>query len=569
MIIKKKSVVIKYALVLLAVLCLNIVGSKLYYRFDLTKDQRYTLSEPAKDIINKATSPLIVDVFLEGDFPSEYRRLRNETQQLLEEFAIQNKQIKFNFINPIVDEESRDENISQLIDRGIEPLQLNVNAQGKSSQELIFPWALASYNNETVIIPLIKNKIGASQQDVILNSIQHLEYAFSDGFKKLLVPKTQKIAFLKGNGQWDDLNAEGRINGRYLEDFILTLREHYNIAPFTLDSVARNPQKTLDQLNSFDLIISAKPTQAFSETEKMVLDQYTMHGGKSIWLTESVIIDQDSLFNDTGSNVAIRRDLNLTDFFFSYGVRINPVIVNDIYSAPITLAIGEGSEAQFQPIRWPYSPLAAGDPKHPITSNVNLVRFDFASQIDTLKSSAKKTILLKSSKHTKLDGVPSEISLDIVTQDPDPSTYNKGPQALAVLLEGEFSSVYKNRIKPFQSKNHRESSIPTKMLIISDGDIIKNEVVRGNPQELGFDRWTGQTFGNMEFLLNSVDYFLDDNRLIDIRNKDISIAFLDSEKIKDSSVFWQFINIALPVVILGVFGIIFQYYRKRKYAYKA
>ncbi|WP_283635435.1 gliding motility-associated ABC transporter substrate-binding protein GldG [Aquaticitalea lipolytica] len=554
---KNKSNIVKIAIVLLVIIVVNVISGKVYKRFDLTKDKRYTLSQSALNTVNGVDSPVIVDVFLEGEFPSEFRRLRNETQQLLEEFALYNSNITFNFINPLEDEATRDSNIQQLVQRGMQPLQLSVNESGKSSQELIFPWALASYNDQTVLIPLIKNKIGSNQQELVTNSIQNLEYAFADGFKKLVSQKEKKIAILKGNGELSDI---------YIADFLKTIKEHYFLAPFTLDSVANNPLGTLKNIKEYDLIIVAKPTLAFSEEEKQVLDQYTMNGGKSLWLTESIVMDKDSLYNDSGKAVAIMRDLNMNDFFFKYGVRVNPVIVNDLYSAPITLAIGEGSDAQFQPLQWPYSPLAAGNPDHSITSNLNLVKFDFASQIDTLKNSVKKTILLQTSSLTKLDGVPKEISLDIVTQEPDPSTFTKGPQNLALLLEGEFTSVYNNRIKPFNQSDIKEKSTPTKMIIIADGDVIKNDVVKSKPQELGFDRWTGRSFGNKEFLLNAVNYLLNDDGLINIRSKEIQIAFLDTQKVEDEKSKWQFINIALPLLLLGVFGFAFNYFRKKKYA---
>jgi ABC-2 type transport system permease protein len=451
----------------------------------------------------------------------------------------------------------QEQTIRSLEERGMKAMRLTVNENGKTSNEAIFPWALASYNDQTVIIPLVKNKIGADQQELVSNSVQHLEYAFADGFSKLVNTKKQKIAILRGNGQLED---------RYLADFLKTIGEYYFIAPFTLDKVDANAQGTLDDLNKFDLVISAKPTKAFNEKEKMVLDQYTMNGGKSIWLVESVAMDKDSLFNDTGSSIATPLDLNLNDFFFKYGVRINPVMINDLYSAPITLAIGEGSESQFQPVKWPYSPLASNSDNHPIVNNLNLVKFDFANQIDTLKNAVKKTILLKSSPLSKLEGTPREIRLDMVTKEPDPSTYTKGNQALAVLLEGRFTSVYNNRVKPFQPSEEKNESIDTKMVIIADGDVIKNEVSRNGPQELGFDRWTGQVYGNKEFLLNTVNYLLDDDGLIDIRSKEVTVAFLDPQKIASEKTKWQLVNILLPLVLLAAFGFIFNYLRKRKYA---
>ncbi|MFH6768927.1 gliding motility-associated ABC transporter substrate-binding protein GldG [Gaetbulibacter aquiaggeris] len=544
-------------LLLIVLIAINYLSSLVFKRFDLTQDKRYTLSMASLNVIKEVTSPIVVDVFLIGDdFPSEFKRLQRETKQLLEEFSANNSNIIFHFINPLEDEATRESNIQQLTQRGLTPMQLSVQENGKSTQEVIFPWALASYNNETVTIPLVKNKIGASQQELVSNSVQHLEYAFADGFSKLTKPKRRKIAVLKGNGELED---------KYLFDFVKKLGEYYFIAPFTLDSVSVNAQESLRQLKAFDLIIAAKPTEAFSEEEKQVLDQFTMNGGKSLWLIDQVAIEKDSLYNELGKTFAIARDLNLTDFFFKYGVRINPLLISTLYSAPITLAIGEGSNSQFQHLQWPYSPLASTISKHPIVNNLNMVKFDFASPMDTLKNNIKKTILLESAPLTKLEGTPREISLDLVTQQQDPSLFNKGNQSLAVLLEGEFTSVYKNRVKPFKLLNEKDKSIFTKMVVIADGDLIKNDVVRNVPQELGFDRWTGKTYGNKEFLMNTVNYLLDDGGLINIRSKEIDVAFLDQEKIASQKTYWQIFNILLPLGLLTIFGFGFNYIRKKKF----
>ena len=546
------------SLIVIALIAINVISSKIYKRFDLTTDKRYTLNNSALEIIKKADKPVVIDVFLEGeDFPSEFRRLKNETKQLLEEFSAFNDNISFKFINPIEDENTRDQNIKQLNARGLTPMQLNVKENGKSSQAVIFPWALASYNNTTVRIPLVKNKIGATQQELVTNSVQHLEYAFADGLSKLVNPKRRKIAVLKGNGEFQN---------RYIADYIKALRDYYYIAPFTLDSVENNAVSTLEKLNTFDLIIATKPTEAFTEKEKFVLDQFTMNGGKSLWLIDKVAIDKDSLYNDLGKNVAIARDLNLTDFFFKYGVRINPLLVRSMYSAPIALASGEGSDSQFQNFPWTYSPLGQGNTRHPIVNNLNYTKFDFANPIDTLKNNIHKTILLQSAPLSKLEGTPREVSLESVNDQQDPKTYNNGSQNLAVLLEGKFTSVYKNRVKPFDFKQSKDQSIPTKMIVISDGDVIKNEVGRNGPEELGFDRWTGQVFGNKEFLINAANYLLDDNGLINIRSKEIAVAFLNPEKISEEKTKWQLLNILLPLVLLGLFGIAFKYIRQKKYA---
>lgn len=552
-------------LVSIAAFILNTILSQrgFYKRFDVTQDHRYTLSKNTIDILSELDSPLVIDVFLKGDnFPSEFRRLQNETKQLLEEYVNVNSNIKFNFINPLTASDNQSRNIQQLTKRGLTPMQISIKDRGKTTQEVIFPWALASHsssNNETftVKIPLVKNKIGSDQQEIVTNSVQHLEYVFSDGIKKLVHTKQKKIAVLRGNGE---------LETPYIADYLKTIRDYYYIAPFTLDSVALSPQKTLNDLKEFDLILAAKPTVAFTEQEKLVLDQFIMQGGKSLWLIDAVAAEKDSLNNSSGSTVAFVRDLNLTDFFFKYGIRINPILVKDLYSAPLTLAIGEGSSAQFQPLKWHFSPLSNSDNSHPIVSNIDLVKFDFANQIDTLKSKPKKTILLKSSPLTSFFGVPNIINLEEATQTPNPKFYTKGPQNLAVLLEGKFTSVYKNRVLPFNCDTYASNSSPTQMIVIADGDLIKNEVGRSGPQELGFDKWTGQKFGNKEFLLNCTNYLLGDSSLVKIRSKTVDIAFLDQEKIADESLKWQIINILLPLVFLAVFGFVFKFIRQKIYS---
>ena len=552
-----KSKILFIVSIFAAVILFNIIGNSVFKRFDLTKDKRYILSKTTKDIVDSVDTPLIIDVFLEGNLPSDFKLLQTETKQLIEEFQTINPLVKVNYIDPLADETNRENIVRELTKTGLEPYVNSKKLNGKITQELLFPWGFASYKERTVKIPLFKKSVTEDLQTQIANSIQLLEYNFADAFNQLTKEKSKTIAVLKGNGQLNDINIAG---------FIQTIKPYYNLAQFTLDSVATNPQSTLNKIKSYDLIISAKPTEAFTENEKLVLDQYTMSGGNSLWLSEAIFMDKDSLYNDSGASVSLSKELNLKDFFFQYGARINQNLVKDLYSAPIPLAIGEGNNTQFQPVQWQYSPLATSNNKHPISNNVDLVKFDFASQIDTLKNNIRKTILLQSSERTKLEGPLKSISLASVTQKPDEENYNQGKQTLAVLLEGEFKSVYKNRILPFEIESFIDNGQQSKMLIISDGDVIKNQVSRGRPLQLGFERMSGRTFGNKEFLLNAVNYLLDDTGLINIRAKSIEVAFLDSEKVEEQKTIWQLINIALPLLLLGIFGLIFNYIRKRKYA---
>ena len=555
----QKSPFSKVILLLVLIIAVNAVSYTFFERFDLTADKRYTLSEASENIIAKANSPLIIDVFLEGEFPPEFRRLQVETRQLLEEFSAVNPQIKFRFTDPLENGGDANTVATEFYEMGMTPARINVVENGRTSEAIVFPWAMANYGNKSVAIPLLKNQLGATTEDRVAASVQQLEYAFADAFSKLLEPKRKKIAVMRGNGELAD---------RYIADFIRSIQEYYFIAPFTLDSVAANPQKTLAQLKEYDLVIEAKPTQPYTEAEKLVLDQYLMSGGKQLWLLEHAAMETDSLFSSGGSAFALPRDLNLGDYFFKYGIRINPSLAKDLYSAPIVLASGSGNDTQFNPYPWFYYPLSSSPSSHPVVNNLEAVKFEYASPIDILENDINKTVLLATSPRSEVVGLPREISLEEITAEPDLSEFVAGEIPLAVMLEGEFNSVYENRILPFELEDFRSKGKETKMLVISDGDVVKNQLQRGEPLELGFDRYTGTTYGNREFMLNAVNYLLDDTGLINIRSKEVKIAFLDMEKVEENRGFWQVVNILLPLGLLAVFAGLFRYIRRRKYIRK-
>lgn len=548
---------ISIAKALAAVLVINLLASYAYTRFDLTEDQRYTLSQPAVDVAQKFDGPVIVDILLDGNIPAEFTRLKTETVQLMESFASKNSNIKYNLIDPLEDEANAQETIAQLQSLGLKPASVTVEENGKVSNELVFPWAMVNYGDRTVKVPLLKNKQGSTAEDRINNSVQQLEYAFADAFTKLSITDKKSIAVIKGNGELDDI---------YIADYLTTVREYYNIGAITLDSVANNPQKVLDQLKGFDLALIAKPTQAFTDAEKFVMDQFMVQGGKSIWLVDQVSMEMDSIYAGGGSAFALPRQLNLKDMFFSYGVRINPVLVNDLYFTQIVLATGEGNDSQYNPLPWYYYPMVFSRNDHPINTNIEALRYQFTSPMEVLENDYKKTVLLRSSPLSKIDGVPREISLDILNTQPDQSTYNNGNLPLAVLIEGNFSSMYKNRVKPIDLKNVVEDGPANKMIVISDGDVIKNQLRNGRPLELGYDKWTNNFYGNKEFLVNCTNYLLDNTGLINIRNKKVSIPLLDMKKIAAQKTKWQLINIGVPVVLTIVFGFFFSFYRKRKFS---
>ena len=538
----------------------NLISTTFFYRFDLTKDKRYTLSATSLAILKQVKEPLYIKIYLEGEMPAEFNRLHNETRDLLEEFQAYNKNIVFGFVDPLASKEESMDNIKQLYLKGLTPINITVDDKGKQSQSMVFPWAIATYNNKEVNIPLLKNRMGASTTQKVVGSVQHLEYSIADALHKITNDKKKTIAIIKGNGELKDIQ---------IAKFLLQIRESYAIGPFTLDSVASNPIASLEALKKFDLAVIAKPTEAFSDGEKQVLDQYIIQGGKTLWLIDQVNMELDSLYNDSGSNLAFPRDLNLNDQFFKYGFRISPDLIKDEQGSPIKLASGEpGSATQFQEFNWKFAPQVYPTSNHPIVKNLGGIKFDFANSIEILKNGIQKTVLLQSSIYSKKIGTPVEVSLNSVSEETLPNDYlNTGSIPLSILLEGSFHSVFENRVLAFDQKSFKPTDKASKMIVISDGDIVKNQVDKNfQPVELGYDQRSGNLYDNKDFMMNCVNYLLDDNGLINIRGKDLDLALLDKEKVYQNYTTIQFITIGLPILLLLIFGLLFSYFRKKKYS---
>jgi gliding-associated putative ABC transporter substrate-binding component GldG len=556
----KKNNLKLFLITIVIVIIINGIGSQFFHRFDLTENHRYTLSETSLTIIKKVQEPLYIKIYLQGELPAEFKRLQQETQQLLEEFQAYNKNIVFVFIDPLENPDSNMDNIKELYRKGLTPINITVDDKGKQSQAMVFPWAIAVYQNKEINIPLLKNRMGASTTEKVISSIQHLEYSISDALLKVTTAKQKKVAVIKGNGELPDV---------VLAKFLLQIRESYHIGPFTLDSVAKDPTGSLAALQQYDLAIIAKPTEIFSDAEKQVLDQFIINGGKTLWLVEQVNVEMDSLYNPSGSTFAFPRDLNLNDMFFKYGFRINPDIVKDEQGSPIKLATGEqGSATQYQEFNWKFAPLVYPQSNHPIVKNLGGIKFDFANPIDTLKNGIKKTILLQSSPYSKKIGAPVEVNLEIVAEETSPNHYIKtGNIILAVLLEGPFHSMFENRVLPFEQSVFKSVGNKNKMIVISDGDLIKNQLDKNfQPVELGYDQRSGNLYDNKDFLLNCVNYLLDDTGLINIRSKDLDLPLLDKEKVFKNYGKTRLITIGLPLLMVVMFGVLFAYFRKRKYS---
>lgn len=541
---------IKIAIVLVLLVLVNYISSKYSERFDLTKDKRYTLSDETVSLVKSIDAPLQIKVYLQGEFPAEFKRIQMETNQFLEELNALNDLVRFRFVDPL-------SNTKALIEKGIQPSRLTVQEGGKVSEAVIFPWAIINYKDKEENVSLLVNSLAPSQEQQLQSSIENLEYEFASAIHKVIEEKTKKIAILKGNGQPEDI---------YQYSFLKNLGEYYRLAEFTLDSVEKQPVKTLNGLLQYDLSIITKPTEAFSEKEKFALDQYIMQGGKTLWLLDNVYAELDSLML-TGKSLAFNRELNLTDMLFQYGIRINYNVTKDLYSSTIRLASGNtGNQVQYQDFLWPYYPLIFSDNAHPVTKNIDPVLLKFPSSIDTLRNDLKKTILLSSSPLAKIIGTPSNIALNEIAAEPDKNSFKDANTIFGVLLEGPFSSAYASRIMPFEYDQFKSKGTDNKMIVISDGDVALNEILRGEPLPLDKDKWTSQQYGNADLLLNSVHFLLDDNGLMNLRSKSVQLQFLDKEKAYEERNYWQLINLLVPLILLFGFGWVFNFLRKKRHS---
>lgn len=556
------------------VILVNFIGSFAFHRFDLTSEKRYTISDNSKDLAANLDDIVYVKVYLEGDFPAGFKRLRDETREMLDEFrAYSNGFIEYEFINPSEDPDQkvREDIYKQLYKEGLRPTDLNVKEEDGTSNKIIWPGALVSYKGQEFPVQLLKSQMGVSSEMMLNGSIEALEYEFANAIHNLKLFEKPRVALIEGHGELDKVETASLATSlaeTYIVDRIAINEELSSLT----ERVIVDSTREYAVINKYDAIIIAKPTQKFSEKDKFVIDQYIMFGGRVVWLVDPVFASMDSLQNADVS-MAIPQDLNLDDQLFTYGVRLNTTLIQDLQSAAIPVITGRvGNQPKQQLFPWFFFPLLTSANNHPIVNNLNAVKGEFTSTIDTIaKPRIRKTGLLKSSKYTKVSNTPTRISLGMLRYEPDQSQFNAGHQVAAVLLEGYFESVFKNRIAPeilnSNEVNFQEESKFNKMVVIADGDIAKNFVNPKTSQyyELGYDRFTNQQYGNNDFMLNVVNYLCDDSGLMGVRSKKLTIRMLDKTILKKDKFKWQLINSVLPIGLIILFGLAHYYDRKKKY----
>ena len=527
-------------------------------RIDFTQDQRYTLSKSTENVLKSVQKPMMVEVYLDGDFPASFKQLQSETKFMLEEFKKINPKVDFKFIDPIKTKVSKD----SLAAMGLEPSLLSDRIDGKISQIELYPYAVVKYENRGISIPLIVQQAGLDQDQQLYKSIESLEYSLISNIKEIAQKDLKSVGILINQ---DELRPE---EFRSFTKYLLDTYKTEPIIPVENDELSL---KDVSKLHQMDALLIAKPRKAFTDKEKVILDQYIMNGGKTLWMIDGVNAEMDTLYQ-AKKIMAYPYETNMNDFFFNYGVRINTGLVKDLQkSALIRIVSGEvAGNPQYSSFLWPYYPLGISEKNnHPITKNINPVKFEFPTSIDILKRPGiNATVLFETSEKTVINPVPNYISLSEIVKADSISAFEKAsePKILAVLLEGKFKSAYANRSEQSDYPNFKKENTNGKMIVIADGDVGRNQILKGKALPLGVDLLTQQQYGNGQFLENALAYLLDDTNIMELKNREIAVRLLDRQRIEEEKTYWQWLNMLLPIVIIALFAGLFYWLRKRKFA---
>jgi ABC-2 type transport system permease protein len=561
----KKQQLFRLGIVVVSLVLICIVSNILFFRFDLTDDKRYTLSPVTKEILKDLDDIVYIRVYLDGDMPVGFRRMQKAVREMIDEFRVlASSPVHYEFIDPaaIEDNKMREDLYYHLYNKGLRPTQIDITERGGGrSQKLVFPGALLSYKGFEVPVNFLKNNPALHADENLNNSVQNLEYELISSIHTIKNQETRKVVFLEGHGELDELLVAG------ISDAIVRYYDIYR---------GRINEQDLKSLDEYHALIIAKPLKPFSEIEKYIIDQYIMRGGSVMWFIDPVAIDLDSL-TYASEAIALINDINIDDQLFRYGVRLNPSLVMDMNCLliPVNVSLAE-EQARFVPVPWHFSPLLAGNEAHPVTRGLNFVKAEFASVIDTVGAdpAIRREVLLRTSKATRVMNAPLMVSLDMAARQPDPESFNTPHQPVAVMLEGEFPSVFANRsiagIIGRDDPGFRDRGDRTRMLVVADGDIIRNDVTvsKGVPEPLplGYDRYSEQTFGNREFVLNALNYLLDDAGLMELRTRELQLRLLDRARVRKDLGMWQIVNMVVPLAIVVAFGLFYNWSRRRLFA---
>ena len=537
------------------VVLINLISTSYFFRLDLTEEKRYSIKQPTRQMLKSLDDNVYVEVFLEGELNAGFRRFQKSIRETLEEFRIySDNKVKYTFTNPTtaMSQQAQSEFIRELGSKGISPTNVVESKDGQTAAKLIFPGALVSYGGFETGVMLLKGNKAQTPEEEINQSIEGVEYELANAIYKMANTDRKQVGLLTGHGELDSLEIAAFNNA---------LLEQYDVFKVNISR-----KSTIN----YDVLVIAKPRNAFSESDKFKLDQFIMNGGKIIFLLDKLNANMDSASME--NYFALPIELNLDDQLFKYGLRINYDLVQDRNASVYPIVTGQsGGKPRMQLLEWPFFPLVNHYADHVITRNIDAVVTKFVSSVDTVKADGvSKTPLLMTSQYSRVVGAPVNVSVNNLLTNVKPTDFTTSGIPVGYLLEGTFSSLYKNRFLPegFSSDDFKDQSVNTKIIVIADGDLARNDINprSGQPQPLGFDPFTNTTFANQDLLMNAMTYLTNENGLIAARNKEIKIRPLDRERLRAEKVKWQMINLVLPLIALIGYGIIRSVIRKKKYA---
>lgn len=558
---KRNQSLIRLGLIIGIALFANVLGNVFFTHLDLTEDKRFTLTDPTRQMLKKLDAEVYIKVLLEGEFNAGFKRLQRSVTEMLDDFKSESGFITYSYSNPgggTVEEINARR--TELAKEGIIPTNLRIKTTEGTEEKLIYPYAKISYKGRTAVVDLLDEEaVGANPDEKLNTSISQMEYKFANAFHKLQTGAKEVIAFTVGHGE---------LGERERADLVRSLRAYYEVGTFKLDSATVVPKEV-------KTLIVAKPRAPFSDRDLFLLDQYVMNGGSVLWLVDPLNVELDSLRNQ---NSYIARDypLNINDMLFKYGARVNPDLVLDLQCSKIPMVIDQKGSMDLFP--WYYFPVIVPTSDHPVVRNLDGINLYFPSSIDTIKTKTpvKKTVLLTSSNNSKLQPNITRLNFEILRYgDEIEASFDKKNIPVAVLMEGVFPSFFENRVtQEMQAslqqigQEYKVQSAPTRMIVVADGDVARNFInpKTGQPLALGFNPIDRFTYSNKDFLLNAVEYLRDDAGIIAARGREVKLRLLDTTKAKAEETFWTLLNIGGPLVLLGLFGAGYTWFRRRKYA---
>ncbi len=545
-------------LILVGLIAINVLAVQWNVKWDFTDDQRFTLSPSTHELIDAISDPVTITVYLTGDFPAVFTRLGKNTKNILTQFTRENPNIMVRYDNPAIGSvEEVNRRREEFAKNGLAPVRLTI--QDESTEKLIYPYALIQFGMKKVYVNLLESeRAGVANDQTIARSSAILEYKFASSLMRLFQERKKNVVFTEGHGELDPVETA---------DWERSLRYYFNTSRVDLDSIVAVP-------GEIDMLVIAKPTSPFSEKDKFKIDQYLMRGGKLMFLMDKMRVSEDSL-RVHGSFVSTDYNLNLDDLLFKYGIRLQSNLILSLENTRRPMVVGQmGGSNQYELFPWYYYLAAIPSDLSPITKGLDRVQLRYASVIEALETPTRKTPLLSAGSHARYQFNPVEISLDIVRFEPDVSAFNHSDLAVGYLVEGEFESLYRNRVTTSMSDgldelgfSFQEHSVPTQILIVSDGDIARNgfDQQRRQPQPLGFDPYENYTFDNKAFLDNAVEYMTGMRSILPLRAKKVEMRLLNQQTVKEYKTRVQIVNGIIPIILILAMSLTWRFYRKKKY----